>query len=189
MQCFLKSLFALGAVTTLAGCEVQPSDPENTPGISIFEVRDGTTHLVHTSRRDQTPLRTACSDGSLPAEVAGEFDGPAAWNQYYVLQPGQTSVEFLMSVGSRSGVSTWIMSIAEPFDVVDPETPRLPSGFTVFGFDLGSRFFSTTIRSMTLELGEGQPVDARGSVSTIISTGGGRDLAPGDGRFTLIASC
>lgn len=181
------------AALLLAGCEVEPSAPEGTPILTVTEIkRGGTTAIAFTSDDTQTPERTTCADGSLPGLVAGWPDTRDTWNDYYVLEPGQTEATFLMSVRSRSGVSTWIMTVASGFDVVDPE-PRpvdvIPER-TLFSFDLGGRFFNPTLRSMTLRLAENAaPSQTAATITTILTTGGGRNLDADDQTWTLIAGC
>lgn len=178
----------------IVGCAVEPSDPEGTPILTINEItRGGGVPIVFTTDRTQTPERTTCADGSLPDLVAGSFDGPEAWNRYYVLEPGQTEAQFLMGIRSRSGVSFWAVTVGPAFEVIDPPTGprnRLGDGSTLFSFDFGSEFFNPTIRSMTLRLRDGaDPNSAEAQIFVNITTGGGRTLPRDDQSWTLIAGC
>ena len=132
-------------------------------------------------------------DGSLPDLVAGSFDGPEAWNRYYVLDPGQTEAQFLMGIRSRSGVSFWSVIVGPGFEVIDPPTgPRniLSDGSTLFSFDFGSDFVNPTIRGMRVRLRDGaDPNSTEARIITNITTGGGRTLPRDDRSWTLIAAC
>ncbi|MEP0563115.1 MAG: hypothetical protein ABJC64_01860, partial [Paracoccaceae bacterium] len=149
----LKRLtFSLALFTVLAACEVEPSAPGNPPVLSILEKRaDGTTRLAYTNDPALRPVRTACADGQLPFGFQTRPDTPETWNEFYVLEPGQTEVTFLMIAVSASGVVEWNMSIEEDFAVIDPAAPVLPFGATVVSFNEPGPLLSATTREMTLE--------------------------------------
>lgn len=189
----LKKLTIAGvSALALAGCEVEPSDPDGEVSLTIQEIRRGGSFpVVFTNRPGQTATRTTCADGRLPPAFRGVPDTADTWNQYYVMQPGQTDIEFLMVIRSGSGVTAWIIDVGGPsFEVTSPDVEQLPDGRTVFGFRTVAPYYDRTIRSMELAIAEGvQPSEASETILTILSTGRGTGLPPDDDSFTLIAAC
>lgn len=184
----LKRLsFSFVLLAALAACEVEPSAPGEPPVLSIFEKRsDGSTRLAYTNDPALRPARTTCSDGRLPNEFLVSPDTPETWNQYYVLEAGQTEVTFNLVVVSASGVSEWNMTVGGDFAVTDPAAPLLPFGATVVGLNRPGPFLSVTTRELTLER---SIRFARAEISSIIETGSAGGLPIGEGGFTLFGDC
>ncbi|MEO1398859.1 MAG: hypothetical protein AAFU56_08355 [Pseudomonadota bacterium] len=189
----LKKLTIAGvSALALTGCEVEPSDPDGEVSLTIQEIRRGGNFpIVFTNRPGQTPARTTCADGRLPPAFRSMPDTADTWNQYYVMQPGQTEIGFLMVIRSGSGVTAWIIDVSGPsFDVTNPMTEPLPDGRTVFGFRTVAPYYDRTIRLMELAIAEGvQPSEASAPILTILSTGNGTGLPSDEDTFTLIAAC
>lgn len=183
-------VFSLVAALALAGCViVEPSDPGDPPILNIFEKRaDGTTRLAYSNDPNLRPRRTTCDDGRLPNEFLGRDDSPATWNEFYVLEPGQTEVTFVMSVFSLSGVVEWIMSVEEDYAVTDPEAELLPYGVTVFGLSPRPPYTSITQREFSLE--RRRSSGARAGIGAIVETGSAGGLERDEGKFILFdAAC
>lgn len=179
--------FSLVLLGSLAACEVEPSAPGNPPTLSILEKRsDGSTRLAYTNDPALRPARTTCADGRFPFGFETRPDTPETWNSFYVLEPGQTEVTFLMVAISASGVVEWNMTIEEDFAVTDPAAPVLPFGATVVGFNQPGPLLSVNTREMTLER---STRFARAGISSIVETGSAGGLPPGEGRFTLFGDC
>lgn len=189
----LKKVILAGvAALALVGCEVEPSDPDGEVSLTIEEIRRGGSFpVVFTNRPGRTATRTTCADGRLPPAFRSMPDTADTWNQYYVMQPGQTDIEFLMVIRSGSGVTAWIIDVGDSsFEVTRPMTEPLPDGRTVFGFRTVAPYFDRTIRSMELSIAEGfQPSEASAPILTILSTGNGTGLPADEDTFTLIAAC